>query len=388
MVRRSVSLGALAGLLVPVVALAAMTRPSEVLRSLNWAYVPSTYSVEVHAGSDGTFLSAWAKGRHEGTAPATMKGDGVLTVDMANPAEGMSVRFRTEFRYLDGMVYLKPSLEGTMQDELIVLNGGMEAKQWGYIEMPEDAYTEVAEGGSIEHIGEMLRMHGITITDRELEAAIADLVDNMFVMELRGGEYSISFKQNAADEIMAHMMLFLGRISGDPETLGDFAPSSSEMAAMRELLNSINMHIRVRLDAQSKPTFLKMYMAGETPDGWASMQGTAEKLWSPLTVTVPAGSVQLEDMFGLFDHMGGLFDASDLMMFNMPSDDLWMDELPGAMEDEAVWDDVENQDWYDYTNDEMIPEDNCTADSVESLQMLRKGLTCDRQVRSRRHLQR
>jgi hypothetical protein len=375
MFRRLIALAAVATVALPAVASAAVDTPSALLRALESGMDPQSYAVEVHGNAEGTYMSMWAKGVHQGMSMPQAVGEGVVTVDIENSHEGIKMRLRANYRYRDGVGYAQLALEGAIQDDGTKVGGNVSTKKWVSIPLPDAVPTtdEMAK----ELLGAVLQSQDVDVDHQAIAAAANDLAGSIFTVQRVNGEYSLKLRKDAATEVRASVESFLSRVMG----MNDDAAMTAAATLQAILDHGANVHLRVRLDAKDMPTYSKLYVSLKGIDTEVILTGTAQKLWSPVRVQVPTDIMPPEALDGfvrtILSELSDI-DVPSVEFFSVPVTTPMPPLRRPAMPPASPLTDIE------------LPLQSstagCTDGSIASVNALRKGQTCGRPIRSRRHL--
>lgn len=377
--RRLTALSLSISLLTPTLALAAFTSPSDVLRAIQNDASPHAYSMEVHGGAEGTYISMWAKGQYQGASILDATSAGTMTIDLAQPAEGVDARVRVRYMIADATLYLLlDDVRVSGANAAATLDASLQGKQWVRFD------SEEMFGGMPPE--EAMAVFGMGMGN--MESLAQEFFNGMFAMTQRGlgadTEYTLTLRPDAADALMRLMAVHFSGVSPDDrvalrDALREMRNDPS-MAELRSLLSKLNLRYVARLSKVNR--LLRSTLSGDVTIEGVSVRFKGENtaLASPVKVSVPTNVMTPEEFGAMLEDLSAFGDAFDAGAFGFPTMDepTWEDES-----DWSTWED-ESDDWSDdewsWTEQDSIDAGLCDATDAQSLSALRKGQLCDNRL--------
>ncbi|TSC80570.1 MAG: hypothetical protein G01um101425_224 [Candidatus Peregrinibacteria bacterium Gr01-1014_25] len=373
--------------ILPVPALAALTTPADVLGVIESDEHPHAYAVEIHAGADGTYVSLWGKGTHRGTIPALAAGQGTVTVDVVDHAQGINARIRLLYRLTGGTLYVSlEEIRGAFEDELAVLDLRMHGKKWLMIPLPQEFQT-MDRAAAMTMLVDLLRGSGIDVGEEQTEALMDALANAAFSLTRSatpgGTDYILTLKPSFVDDVLRAGTAFILEMQGaDPlllrQALRDVL-RDDDVAVLRAMFSSLHMTLRVRASGDVPSSWT---LAGDwaTEDFSMRLKGSSQHLATLPAVVAPANALLPEDFFAALSALWPMTDA--LPLPSIPSMPLSMMEAPSSdsMPPPSQWP-VQPEGMA--TSMTASP---CAPSTISGVNDLRKGQLCGRFTRIRRHL--
>lgn len=322
--RRLVATLALTALL-PTLAIAAFTGPSELLFAESWKNQPFDAAYEVHANLQDTyFASLWVRGSGQKVEGGFSKGTATMTLDIAGPQ--FTVRSKWQVRVANGYAYvLLERIEGNADHPLATLAASITGKHW--LSFP---LSEVEEETT------------------EIHTMARELVDAILILTQKpagaGTQYTLTLNKEPSEQ------------------LGDFLGVVGDEDMLRSILASSTFQIDARADAHDRVQSLSHSLSFTVKEVSIRSTGTVTLRTKPLTIESPADSLSLEEVQA---------------MLEWPLPSFWTDDV---MPDMSDWEPSEPDTSWD---------DPCASDDpVKHLSAVRVGACSDAGRPSRRSLNR
>jgi hypothetical protein len=299
---------ALTALSAPLLALAAFTSPSALLVDSGLQGKPMDLSYEMHASTPEFFASAWLKGSVEGKDPDTVKMDAQATVDVS--VMGTVIRGKFSVRAVNGTAYVHlDSVTGDYQNDEVKVAANAIGKKWYAIPMT---------------------MADMRMSEAQRTLLLRNVADALFQMtratEGKAGVYSLTLRPDAATALQQ----VLGQ---SVPSEGDALPMMSldDATALQEILSSANFHMKVNTGKNDVPASVKVYLSAAQDGVQFALQGTSTVRAKAVTVTVPAGAVDLEKQMATWGVPMDLVPNMDHSWSDSSSsEDVWSDDGSGS----------------------------------------------------------
>lgn len=360
-----------ASLLAPAIASAAFVQPSDVLRAVQADASAHAFSVEVHGDAAGAYMSMWGKGQYEGSTLATAKSTGKVTVDFAQPSQGVTMRIKLQYVLTDGVFYaLLDDVNVAGETPYAAMAGSVRGKRWIRFEGMRELEQEAAMMGSA---------YGADAVD----STMSELMDAMFSMTSTGNTYRLALRPDAFDGLLRMIaMQGMGSDGMDRETLRALMRemrADPSMATLRGILSNLDLEYSIQMNAAGRLLHSLIKGAVNVEGINVRFSGESTAMAAPVRADAPADSITPEafsDMLDVFD--SGFLPGATLDLPTM-----------GGFDSEGAWGQEWDQEWNnndDLTSDWSWIEDDaasepCAPTDALSVSALRKGSLCSNPAR-------
>lgn len=345
--RFSYSLATLTLLLTPFAASAAFITAGELFSSMRTDAAKS-FALEIHASSNGAYVSVWASGTEQGQSPESMQLQMKATVDVVQG--DMKMRLKGDLLMVDGSLYLKvKSLDGTLTNDVASVSAQMTQLQW--VELP---LSDLMLGGAVD-----TAMFGMSSAD-------PDMADSMFSVSSKGGKNGTVYSVSLQPDFAAELALNLQALLHDTEAVSD------DFFPWRDLAEDVRFEMTVQTDANDAFLSQNFSISTQSTSSYFNVTGSEKVASSTLKLTAPADALTLDDIGTMFGgEIGNLPDFGSMEM-EMP-DDMMMPEQPMDMPTDIEGSSFDKIDMGDFG---YAPE--CDDPSLTAVQlfMLQREGTC------------
>lgn len=341
--RFTYSVTTIALLLTPFAASAAFVTPGELFSSLQTDAAKS-FALEVHASSQGTYVSVWASGTEQGQSE-NIRLNMKATVDVVK--DGMKMRLKGDILMVDGSMYLKvSSLDGSLLNDVASVTAKVKQLQW--VQLPLD---ELMLDGAMD-----TTMFSVSSTDPAM-------ADSMFTVSSKAGNGGTLYSVSLQPDFAAELALSIRGLLNDTEAVSD------DFFPWRDLAEGIRFEMTVQTNAQNAFVSENYSMSTNSASSYFRVSGREKVLASPLQLTAPAGALTLDEVAAIFGDWDDVPDLGDWK--SETSEDMMWD---GMMSGDAI--EGSSFDEIDLETSGYIPECNDPMLTPTQLFMLQREGTC------------
>ena len=273
-------------IILPVIALAAFTSPSDLLIATQFAGKPLDVNYAAHVAVNATQATVWVKGKVQGKDAKTEKANLKVTVDIADATAG-TVRVRGQIRAVDGVVYARvDSMTKKSNVDLDAVGKQIKMSQWYSAPIDQTATQELQTQGLDQD------------KSKEFARKVIDAALGMQSSTVNGETiYSLQIKPTAAKELAV--------VFQDFYTTSNYDAPAPTAAKLQTILDKLSVHIKVNTGTADTPKSIKLYASytdQANPGFSVAVQGQATVLPTDIVVVAPQGALSIMDQY---KQMGG-----------------------------------------------------------------------------------
>jgi len=231
---------------IPLGALAAFTKPSQVIMDSLRDSGAQDFSAEAHVKFEEFYASAWLKGTVEGEEAEELKLQETMTIDVVhNGEEPFNLRIKAELRIVESMLYARlVGIEGSVTEDISALKEEIPVNKWYSATLDPREYDQAAPWLGDEEL-----------TKEQSEELARRLLDAMFTLSSRPSDtntdYTLTLKRNFLSNIARAAAIFaeeenLSMPAGPLAEINDPAFKDIE----KQLAGRFKMKIGVTLNAK------------------------------------------------------------------------------------------------------------------------------------------